>query len=146
MWGLWEVIKWVWNPHNKINTLIKESPQSFLATSVRLEYDKAPTTRKRAVTWPCWHSDVRTPAPRTVRNKFLLLRSYGLCERSSNVQDTESGWRSFPSSGRNEVQIARTHQSMLHVPQDILTSNWFPWYFLSLHPEGHSLAHLGLFY
>lgn len=34
-------------------------------------------TRKRAVTctWPCWHSDLRLPASRTVRKQLLFFKS-----------------------------------------------------------------------
>ena len=30
-------------------------------------------TQERALTWPCWHSDLGLPASRTLRNTFLLV-------------------------------------------------------------------------
>ena len=55
---------------NGISALIKETLESWLTP---WGYTEKSATQKRALTWPCWQSDLRLPAYRTVRNKFLLF-------------------------------------------------------------------------
>ena len=87
--GLWEVIRIRWSheggaPMNEISAHIGESLLPLCSPlcedtlrSQQSETQKEVLTR----TQPCWHSDLRLLASRTVRNKCLLfisLPSYGV--------------------------------------------------------------------
>jgi len=72
------------------NVFIKETPLScFTLSPPHEDIRKGPfITQKRVLTRtrPCWHHDLRLPAPRTVKNTFLLFISlnYGILLRQLN--------------------------------------------------------------
>ena len=82
-WGLWEVIRMRWGPEdgvlmNGISALIGVTGELAALCHVRMWEGSCLQPWKRTLTrtQPCWHSDLRLPVSRTVRNKFLLFISY----------------------------------------------------------------------
>ena len=59
---------------NEINAFIKEVWECILAPSAMWGYKE-----KSTLTQPPWHRNLRLPAPRTGRNKFLLFLSHLVC-------------------------------------------------------------------
>lgn len=72
-WGLWEVIRsWGWSPMIGLVSLQEES--YFLSSSEETMRGLSINQKEGFTsTQLCWHSDLRLPVSRAVRNKFLFI-------------------------------------------------------------------------
>ena len=61
-----------------ISAFIKETPQGSLLSYAMWGHNEKCAVWKRFLTWPCWHSYLRLPTSKTVRNKFLFFESHSV--------------------------------------------------------------------
>ena len=85
---------------NGISAHIKEAPQSFWAPSTRQEHKKSEIW-KEGLTWPCWHSALRLPVSRTVRNTYISIHYIFIY----NIQHIKKKMKLVPTRSKTQRML-----------------------------------------